>query len=179
MPPFVRYLTPLVLFLALAGLLYMGLGIDPRVVPSPLIGKPAPEFSLPSLEEPLKTVSLDDLKGQVTLFNVWATWCTGCRAEHPALMRLAQSGVKIYGLAYKDDRAEARRWLERSGNPYIANAFDEAGRVAIDWGVYGAPETFLVDRDGIIRYKHIGPITDDTINAEIMPRIKQLKEKEG
>lgn len=179
MPAFVRYLTPLVLFLALAGLLYKGLNLNPREVPSPLIDKPAPEFSLPSLEDPATTVSLNDLKGQVSLFNVWATWCGACRAEHGALMQLAEAGVKIYGLDYKDDREDAKRWLLRYGNPYVANAFDEAGRVAIDWGVYGAPETFIVDRNGIIRYKHIGPITTETINTRIMPLINQLKEEQG
>ncbi|MCO6411269.1 MAG: DsbE family thiol:disulfide interchange protein [Thiogranum sp.] len=179
MPAFVRYLTPLVLFLALAGLLYKGLNLNPREVPSPLIGKPAPEFSLPGLEEPLTTVSLDDFRGEVTLFNVWATWCSGCRAEHPVLMRLAEAGVRIYGLDYKDDRNDAKRWLLRYGNPYIANAFDESGKVGIDWGVYGTPETFIVDRNGIIRYKHIGPITIDAVNTKIMPLIEQLKEDKG
>lgn len=179
MPSFVRYLLPLVLFLALAGLLYKGLAINPRVVPSPLIDKPAPTFSLPSLDDPDTQVSLDDFRGEVTLFNVWATWCSGCRAEHPVLMRLAEAGVRIYGLDYKDNRDDARRWLLRYGNPYIANAFDEAGKVAIDWGVYGAPETFIVDQDGIIRYKHIGPITMEAVNTKIMPLIELLKGQRG
>jgi len=179
MPPFVRYLTPLVLFLALAGLLYKGLNLNPRLVPSPLIGKPAPEFSLPTLEQPEKQLRLADLKGQVSLLNVWATWCSGCRAEHPALMKLAEQGVPIYGLDYKDNAADAKRWLMQYGSPYIANAFDADGRVGIDWGVYGTPETFIVDRQGIIRHKHVGPLTGDVIRNEILPMIQKLRGQEG
>lgn len=179
MPAFVRYLTPLILFLALAALLYAGLSRDPRVVPSPLIDKPAPEFSLPSLKDPRAQITLNDLKGQVALLNVWATWCSACRAEHPLLVRLAKQGVKIYGLNYKDNRDTALRLLQQTGDPYIANAFDETGRVGIDWGVYGAPETFVLDKQGIIRYKHIGPVTVDAINDTIMPLIQELQGTPG
>ena len=179
MPSFVRYLTPLVLFLALAALLYKGLALNPREVPSPLIGKPAPEFSLPELKDTSRQLSQSDFLGKVSLLNVWATWCVSCRAEHPLLMQLARQGVTIYGLDYKDSREDAKRWLQRFGDPYVANAFDADGRVGIDWGVYGTPETFVIDQRGIIRHKHIGPLTEEAIQREILPLIQQLKEDKG
>ena len=180
MPKFVRYLAPLAIFLALAGLLYRGLSIDPRLVPSPLIGKAAPAFSLATLKDPSVTLSESDLKGEVSLLNVWATWCGACRAEHPVLVRLSQSGaVPIYGLNYKDQRPEALRWLEQFGDPYRANAFDADGRVGIDWGVYGAPETFVIDKQGVIRHKHVGPLTQDVLRQEILPLVEQLRAEEG
>ena len=180
MPRFVRYLAPLAIFLALAGLLYRGLSIDPRLVPSPLIGKAAPAFSLATLKDPSVTLSESDLKGEVSLLNVWATWCGACRAEHPVLVRLSQSGaVPIYGLNYKDQRPEALRWLQQFGDPYRANAFDADGRVGIDWGVYGAPETFVIDKQGVIRHKHVGPLTQDVLRQEILPLVEQLRAEEG
>lgn len=179
MPPFVRYLTPLVLFLALAALLYKGLALNPREVPSPLIGKPAPEFTLPELKDTSRQLSHTDFQGKVSLLNVWATWCVSCRAEHPLLMQLARQGVAIYGLDYKDSREDAQRWLQRFGDPYVANAFDADGRVGIDWGVYGTPETFVIDQQGIIRHKHIGPLTEEAIQREILPLIQQLKGDKG
>lgn len=179
MPPFVRYLTPLVLFLALAALLYKGLALNPREVPSPLIGKPAPEFTLPDLKDTSRQLSHTDFQGKVSLLNVWATWCVSCRAEHPLLMQLARQGVTIYGLDYKDSREDAQRWLQRFGDPYVANAFDADGRVGIDWGVYGTPETFVIDQQGIIRHKHIGPLTEEAIQREILPLIQQLKGDKG
>lgn len=180
MPRFVRYLAPLFAFLALAGLLFKGLSLDPRKVPSPLIDKPAPTFSLTRLKQPEATLGSADLKGKVTLFNVWATWCVACRSEHPVLMQLAESGkVAIYGLNYKDDRAEAQRWLLRYGDPYLANAFDNDGRVGIDWGVYGTPETFIVDQQGIIRHKHIGPLTQEVVRDEILPLVEKLEASSG
>jgi cytochrome c biogenesis protein CcmG/thiol:disulfide interchange protein DsbE len=179
MPPFVRYLTPLVLFLALAALLYKGLALNPREVPSPLIGKPAPEFTLPELKDTSRQLSHSDFLGKVSLLNVWATWCVSCRAEHPLLMQLARQGVTIYGLDYKDSREDAKRWLQRFGDPYVANAFDADGRVGIDWGVYGTPETFVIDQHGIIRHKHIGPLTKEAIQREILPLIQKLKEDKG
>ena len=180
MPKFVRYLAPLVIFLALAGLLYRGLSIDPRLVPSPLIGKAAPAFSLATLKDPSNTLSEADFKGQVSLLNVWATWCGACRAEHPVLVQLANSGaVPIYGLNYKDQRPEALRWLQQFGDPYRANAFDADGRVGIDWGVYGAPETFVIDKQGVIRHKHVGPLTQDVLLQEILPLVDQLRAEEG
>ena len=179
MPPFVRYLTPLVLFLALAALLYRGLALNPREVPSPLIGKPAPEFTLPELKDASRQLSHSDFLGKVSLLNVWATWCVSCRAEHPLLMQLARQGVTIYGLDYKDSRDDAKRWLQRFGDPYVANAFDADGRVGIDWGVYGTPETFVIDQHGIIRHKPIGPLTEEAIQSEILPLIQKLKEGKG
>lgn len=179
MPRFVRFLAPLVAFIALAGLLYKGLSLDPRHVPSPLIDKPAPAFSLPLLQQPDTLMSNADLKGEVTLLNVWATWCVACRQEHPLLMDLAKQGVQIYGLNYKDERDAAKRWLQMYGNPYLANAFDAEGRTGINWGVYGTPETFVVDRQGIIRFKHIGPLTNESINRDILPLLKQLQGSDG
>ena len=180
MPRFIRYLAPLALFLALAGLLYKGLSLDPRKVPSPLIDKPAPAFSLKRLKQPEATLGTEDMKGKVSLFNVLATWCVACRSEHPVLMQLAESGkVAIYGLNYKDDRAEAKRWLLRYGDPYLANAFDADGRVGIDWGVYGTPETFIVDQQGVIRHKHIGPLTQEVVRDEILPLVEKLEATSG
>jgi cytochrome c biogenesis protein CcmG/thiol:disulfide interchange protein DsbE len=180
MPRFVRYLLPLALFLAMAGLLYRGLSIDPRLVPSPLIGKSAPAFSLARLEDPAATLSNADFKGQVSLLNVWATWCVSCRAEHQVLMQLSKStDVAIYGLNYKDERPAALRWLQQFGDPYRANAFDADGRVGIDWGVYGTPETFIIDKQGVIRHKHTGPLTWDIVQHEIMPLVKQLQAETG
>jgi len=179
MPRFVRYLAPLVAFIALAGLLYKGLSLDPRRVPSPLIDKPAPAFSLPLLQQPETLISNTDFRGQVTMFNVWATWCVACRQEHPLLMQLAKQGVRIYGLNYKDERDAAKRWLQMYGDPYLANAFDAEGRTGIDWGVYGTPETFVVDRQGVIRHKHIGPLTTESLKSEILPLLRKLQESDG
>ena len=180
MPRFVRYLLPLVLFLGVAGLLFKGLSLDPRLVSSPLIDKPAPAFTLALLNNPETTMSDSDFRGQVSLFNVWATWCVACRAEHPVLMDLARSGkVPVYGLNYKDERPAALSWLQQIGNPYLANAFDADGRVGIDWGVYGTPETFLIDKQGIIRYKHIGPLTREIVQQEILPLVEQLQAVKG
>jgi len=179
MPAFVRYLAPLVAFLALATLLYKGLGIDPKRVPSPLIDKPAPAFTLPALKQPEQFISNADFQGKVVLFNIWATWCVACRQEHPLLMQLQKQGVPIYGLNYKDKRPDAEQWLQRYGDPYIANAFDAEGRVGIDWGVYGTPETFVIDKQGVIRYKHIGPLSVGAIEKTIMPMIKKLREEKG
>jgi cytochrome c biogenesis protein CcmG/thiol:disulfide interchange protein DsbE len=173
-----RFLTPLAIFGVLVLLLFYGLYQDPHLVPSPLIGRPAPKFTLPALEDPKVTISNADLKGKVSLVNVWATWCVSCRAEHKELMRLAKvDGVRILGLNYKDDREDAKRWLQIYGNPYVANAFDADGRVGIDWGVYGTPETFLVDRNGIIRYKQIGPIDQQVWEKTLRPLIDKLKAK--
>jgi cytochrome c biogenesis protein CcmG/thiol:disulfide interchange protein DsbE len=172
----VRYVIPLVLFAVLVAFLAVGLSLNPRLVPSPLIGKPAPEFALPELSDPAKTLSREDLLGKVSLVNVWASWCVSCRVEHPLLMEIAKSGkVQVYGLNYKDERADAMRWLANYGDPYLANGFDQNGRVGIDWGVYGTPETFVVDRRGTIRYKVIGPITEDTWEKELLPLVRKLE----
>jgi cytochrome c biogenesis protein CcmG/thiol:disulfide interchange protein DsbE len=176
MSRYLRYLAPLVIFAVLVGFLYRGLSLDPKLVPSPLIGKPAPEFSLPLLEDPNARLSTADLKGKVSLLNVWATWCYACRAEHETLVALGRSGrVTIYGLDYKDKRPDALRWLSQLGNPYEAVAFDEDGRVGIDWGVYGAPETFVIDKQGVIRLKHIGPLDASIVNEEILPLVAKLE----
>jgi cytochrome c biogenesis protein CcmG/thiol:disulfide interchange protein DsbE len=171
-----RYLVPLVLFVVLVGFLFRGLSLDPKLVPSPLVGKPMPEFSLPRLKDPAATISDTDLKGKVSILNIWATWCVSCRAEHEVILLLSRSrNVGIYGLNYKDDRAQAQQWLRQLGDPYVANAFDADGRVGIDWGVYGAPETFIMDQQGIIRHKHIGPLTVEILNEKILPLIDELQ----
>ncbi len=167
---------PLGIFAVLAVLLGIGLGLDPRKVPSPLIGKPMPAFELSRLDNPESTVSDADLRGTVSILNVWGTWCAECRVEHDALLRLARTGeARIVGLNWKDDRDKARQWLRDLGNPYAVTAVDADGRVAIDWGVYGAPETFIMDAEGIVRYKHIGALTDELVSREILPLIKRLK----
>ncbi|MFO7287321.1 MAG: DsbE family thiol:disulfide interchange protein [Gammaproteobacteria bacterium] len=167
-----RYAMPIVLFAVLGVFLYRGLYLNPGSLESPLVGRPAPEFSLPSLEDPLREVGSDDFAGQVALLNVWATWCVGCRQEHPYLLELARtSGIPIYGLNWKDDRAAALEWLARLGDPYVASAFDSEGDVAIDWGVYGAPETFLIGRDGTVLHKHIGPLMPEIWRRDFLPKI--------
>ena len=176
MTRYLRYLVPLAIFMVLVAFLYRGLSLDPKRVPSPLVGKPMPEFSLPRLQDPAATLSDTDLKGKVSILNIWATWCVSCRAEHKVLLLMAKSDkVDIYGLNYKDERDKAKQWLVQLGDPYIANAFDADGRTGIDWGVYGAPETFIMDREGIIRHKHIGPLTVDALNNEILPLIAELQ----
>lgn len=170
-----RYFIPLGVLLVVGALFWVGLGLQPALVPSPLIGKPAPAFELPLLDDAEQTFTHTELKGRVSLVHVWATWCVTCRAEHPTLLAFARTGrVPVIGFNYKDDRALALRWLASVGDPYVLNVFDEAGAVAIDWGVYGTPETFVVDRDGIIRYKHVGPLTDDLIERELLPLLDAL-----
>jgi len=174
-----RYLIPLVIFIGLVVLFRIGLNYDPRRVPSPLVDKPVPTFSLPDLKNPSGTLGSEDLRGQVTLLNVWASWCVACRVEHPLLMELAKKGnTRIYGLNYKDDREEAIRWLDKFGDPYIQSAFDQNGKVGIDLGVYGVPETFVLDRDGVIRYKFIGPITAQLIQDTLLPLLERLEKPE-
>jgi cytochrome c biogenesis protein CcmG/thiol:disulfide interchange protein DsbE len=171
-------LIPAIIFAVVAILLAVGLNLNPREVPSPLIGKPVPTFELSRLKDPQATLGSADLTGRVSLVNVWATWCVSCRAEHKLLMALAQTGeVDIYGLNYKDQRDAALRWLQVYGDPYVANAFDDDGRVGIDWGVYGTPETFVIDGDGIIRHKVIGPLSADIVNERILPLVRQLKSR--
>ncbi len=168
-----RYLLPLALFAVLLGLLYSGLARDPRLVPSPLIGKPVPAFSLPRLEAGGSPLTQRDLRGRLTLVNIWASWCAACRDEHPLLMGLAErDDIRILGLNYKDTREAARAWLDQWGDPYTDVAYDEAGRVAIDWGVYGVPETFVVDAEGIIRYKRVGPLTEAILGEQVLPALR-------
>jgi len=169
---------PLGVFVALVVLLAVGLTRNPAEVPSPLIGKPAPEFSVPSLADPGRMIGSEDLKGQVTIVNVWASWCAACRDEHPLLMELAaRKIVPIVGLDYKDTRDEGLAWLRRFGDPYDSIAFDGDGRVGLDWGVYGVPETFVLDRNGVIRHKHIGPITRESVQKTLLPLIERLKQE--
>lgn len=172
-----RYAIPLVAFVVLVALLAVGLTLDPREVPSPFIGKPAPQFTLPVLGKTGNTISPADMKGTVWLLNVWASWCTSCRAEHEVIKQLASSDpdVAIVGLNYKDESADASAWLSRFGNPYVASAVDRQGQAGIDWGVYGVPETFIVDKKGIVRHKHIGPVTEQSLREVIIPLITQLK----
>jgi cytochrome c biogenesis protein CcmG/thiol:disulfide interchange protein DsbE len=171
-----RYTLPLAVFLLILVFLAIGLTLNPSEVPSPLIGKPAPAFKLPRLHSSDETLSLDDLKGQVTLINVWASWCESCRVEHPLLLKVAASGaVPVYGLNYKDERDNAINWLRKLGNPYRAIAVDREGRTAIDFGVYGAPETYLIDQHGIIVYKKIGPVTPNDWKNDMLPLIQQLR----
>ena len=171
----VRYLVPMGILLVLLYFLRAGLSLNPKEVPSPLIGKPAPEFSLPRLDQPEQRISRADMVGQVWVLNVWASWCVACRQEHPLLVQYAkQSKVPIYGLNYKDERAAGMKWLADFGNPYAASISDRDGRVGIDFGVYGVPETFVIDREGIIRYKQIGPLTPEVLRNTIEPLLKQL-----
>jgi len=171
-----RYLLPLGVFVALVLLLGVGLGLNPREVPSPLVGKPLPDFTLTQLGDPQRSLSRKDLTGKVSLLNAWATWCVECRREHPVLLDIARAGnVPVYGLNYKDQRADAIQWLARLGNPYVASAFDGDGRVGIDLGVYGLPETFLVDEKGVIVHKHIGAISTEIWESEFVPIIERLQ----
>jgi cytochrome c biogenesis protein CcmG/thiol:disulfide interchange protein DsbE len=167
-----RYIIPIALFAVLAVFFARGLKLNPGYVPSPLVGKPAPAFELPTLKDPASTISNDVLVGETSLFNVWGTWCPGCRTEHAFLNEVSRtSGVPIYGLNWKDDRAAALNWLATLGDPYTLSGFDEIGEVAIDWGVYGAPETFLISRNGTVLYKHIAPLTAEVWEQEFVPRI--------
>jgi cytochrome c biogenesis protein CcmG/thiol:disulfide interchange protein DsbE len=170
-----RYFIPLAGFLVMVGFLAVGLRLNPREVPSPLIDRPVPAFSLPTLAAPEVSLAAQDLKGKVWLLNVWASWCVACRAEHPLLVDLAKTGtVPIYGLNYKDKREDALRWLGNYGNPYQASLSDTSGLVGIDLGVYGVPETFVIDRNGLIRYKHTGPVTAEALRDTILPLIGKL-----
>lgn len=171
-----RFLIPFGLFIVVVGFLAVGLTLNPRELPSPLVGKAAPEFSLPQLHDQEKVISSNDLKGQVWLLNFWASWCGGCKDEHPVLIHLAQSGVvPIYGMDYKDERREAVAWLKEWGNPYSIVAVDQAGRVGINYGVYGVPETYVIDKAGVIRYKQIGPLREDIWEKKILPLVRELQ----
>ena len=162
-------------FIALVAVLAVGLRLNPREVPSPLIGKPAPPFELPLLNEPDKRFSQKDMLGKVWIMNVWASWCPPCLVEHPVVTRIARSGLApVVGLNYKDTRDEALPWLKRNGDPYQLIVFDANGRIGIDYGVYGVPETYVIDRQGIIRYKHIGPLTADVVQKKVEPLVKEL-----
>lgn len=167
-----RYAIPVVMLAVLGGFFLRGLNLNPRIIESALIGKPAPEFSLPSLLEPAEIIESADLAGRYSLLNVWATWCVECRREHGFLLELEASGIPIYGLNWKDERAAALEWLEVLGDPYIASAVDISGDVGIDYGVYGAPETFLIGPDGTILEKYLGPLSRTTWEALFVPLIE-------
>jgi cytochrome c biogenesis protein CcmG/thiol:disulfide interchange protein DsbE len=170
-----KYLVPLAVFVVLGLLLAYGLNLDPRKIPSPLIGKSLPAFSLTTIADPARKVGRDDLLGRTYLFNVWASWCVACRQEHPFLNELARNKiVPIIGLNYKDKREDALGWLGSLGNPYELSLADKDGRLGIDLGVYGVPETFVIDKQGIIRYKQIGPITPEVWEQKLAPLIKEL-----
>jgi cytochrome c biogenesis protein CcmG, thiol:disulfide interchange protein DsbE len=171
-----RYLLPLGAFVVLVVFLSIGLQLDPKKIPSPLIGKPAPGFELPDLYDANKIVSPKNMKGSVWVLNVWASWCVSCRAEHPVLNELVRNNkkIKLIGLNYKDTVFQGQNWLQQRGNPYTENAFDRNGRVGIDWGVYGVPETFVIDAKGIIRYKHTGPLNWQSVQQELLPVLKEL-----
>lgn len=174
-----RYMLPLIVFVALAIALTAGLSRDPRELPSPLVGKPAPAFTLPVLEPGGQPLTPQDLRGKVWLLNVWASWCTACRAEHGVLTDFAKSSpVPIYGLNYKDNVSAARDWLRQMGDPYATSLVDADGKVGIDYGVYGVPETFVIDQAGVVRYRHVGPVTADVLEHKIRPLLQQL-EKDG
>jgi len=171
-----RYTLPLAFFLVVVAFLWRGLTLDPSRVPSPLIDKPAPAFQLPGLKNPDRKISSSDMLGRVWLLNVWGSWCVSCRAEHEVLVALAKSGaVPIVGLNWKDDRTAALAWLQQFGDPYIESAADTAGDVAINYGVYGAPETFIIDKHGTIRHKVIGPLTPERVETEVLPIVQKLE----
>jgi len=171
-----KFLIPLVLFIGLVVFLAIGLNRDPHEVPSPLINKAAPAFEIPQLAQASKTFSPASMQGQVWILNVWASWCVACREEHPVLVELAKSQMApVIGLDYKDKREDALALLAEKGNPYVLSAFDGNGRVGIDYGVYGVPETYIIDKAGVIRFKHIGPLTMDLLNEKIYPMLSELK----
>ncbi len=173
MAPRLKLFLPLVIFVVLAGFLYRGLSLDPMELPSALIDKPLPAFSLTALADG-RVLTRDDVIGDPALFNVWATWCISCRAEHPYLQRLADTGIPIYGINYKDEDQAARRWLQELGDPYRANIVDREGSLGVDLGVYGAPETYLVDADGVIRYRHVGVVDDRVWRDTLEPLWREV-----
>lgn len=167
-----RFLLPLIAVVVFIPILILGLNTDPRKLPSPYIGKPAPQFELPGLKDPSITVTTASLEGRMTLVNIWATWCVGCRAEHQYLMQLAEQGtIPIYGINWRDSRKQALSWLEQLGDPYVVSGFDADARVGIDWGAYGAPESFLVNPQGIVLYRFAGPLNQAIWEREFQPRI--------
>ena len=170
-----KALIPLLIFIVLVGFLAVGLSLNPREIPSPLINKPVPAFSLSALDAPEQKISVQDLRGKVWILNVWASWCVACRIEHPLLVEFAKAGtVPIYGLNYKDKREDAIGWLAKFGNPYARSLSDTDGLVGMDFGVYGVPETFVIDKTGVIRMKHIGPMTPEVLRDDIIPLLRKL-----
>jgi cytochrome c biogenesis protein CcmG/thiol:disulfide interchange protein DsbE len=171
-----KYLTPLIIFLIISGFLYKGLSLKPREVPSPFIGKPAPQFNLQQLHQMETSFGNKDMLGKVWLLNVFASWCVACRQEHPLLVQMSRMGeIPVYGLNYKDAPSAAKAWLKKHGDPYVLSIVDYEGRVGIDYGVYGVPETFIIDKKGIIRHKVIGPLTTTELREVVMPLFKELQ----
>ena len=170
-----KFLIPLALFGVLVVFCAVGLHLDPREVPSPLIGKAAPDFALTRLDKPEQTIRRADMLGKVWMLNVWASWCEACRDEHPHLVEFARlKALPIYGLDYKDQREPAQQWLAERGNPYDASLFDASGRVGIDFGVYGVPETFIIDKQGVVRFKQIGALTPEVLRDKVLPLLRKL-----
>lgn len=177
---YLRFSVPILIFVIIGTALGVGLTLDPKNIPSALIGKPVPDFDLPPVQGRVLGLAIDDLYGDVTLLNVFASWCTACRVEHPIFMRLARERtVTIHGLNYKDQPQDAAAWLDQLGDPYTRTGADINGRVGLDFGVYGVPETFVIGRDGRIAYKHIGPVTPDALTDTILPLVKRLREESG
>ncbi len=171
-----RMALPLTVFALLVGVLAAGLGRDPRELPSPLVGRPAPAFRVATLVGPTPQLAREDLRGQVWMLNVWASWCAACRIEHPVLVDFAKGGaLPVYGLNYKDTTPEALRWLAAHGDPYRASLSDPDGRLGMEFGVYGVPETFLIDQEGVVRFKHVGPLTPEVLESQVMPLVRRLR----
>ncbi len=176
MMKFVKFGVPFLVFAILVGFFAIGLTRDPREVPSPLIDKPAPAFRLEELHDAAKVFTPEEMKGKVWLLNVWASWCVSCRVEHPLLVDMSKKQlVPIVGLNYKDTREAGVKWLDKLGNPYVLSAYDVDGKAGIDYGVYGVPETFVIDKRGVIRYKQIGPITPEALEKTILPLVRKLE----
>lgn len=169
-----KYMIPLGIVIAIFVVLGIGLVLNPTLIDSPLVNKPAPEFSLPTLHED-KKFSPKDMLGKVWLLNVWASWCLSCRQEHPLFMKISKEGINIYGLNYKDRPSEAKKWLNKYGNPYKVSVKDIKGKVGIEFGVYGVPETFIIDKKGVIRYKVVGPLSSEEYQNKVLPLIKKLE----
>jgi len=171
-----RFIAPLVVFIGMVVMFWIGLGKDPQKIPSALLDKPAPVFSLPQLHKSELAFTPEDMKGKVWLLNVWASWCASCRSEHPLFMEIARKGeATLVGLNYKDQPGDAKTWLRQLGDPYVLSISDLAGNAGIDYGVYGVPESFLIDKQGVIRYKHVGPVSRQDWNTIIKPKIKELE----
>ena len=173
-----KLFLPLAVFVLLAGFLFAGLFLDKETLPSPLLDEPFPAFNLGTLNNPETSITEQALKGEIALVNVWATWCMSCQVEHPWLLKIADQGIPVYGINYKDEPESARRWLKERGNPYRFTVIDEKGRLGLDLGVYGAPETYLMDNRGVIRYKHVGVVDARVWRDILKPRIERLKREE-
>lgn len=170
-----KLLLPLILFFVMVGFLAKGLFLDPHEVPSPLINKLAPSFVAPILGNSSEQFSTESMKGKVWLLNMWASWCAACREEHPLLIEMKQHGIPLYGLAYKDTDEESQAVIKKMGDPYLLTATDQSGKIGINYGVYGVPETYIIDQSGTIRYKQIGPITPEALRDKILPLLKSLE----